>query len=64
VSERELNTYLAAQTAEDREVSFTLTAHNLHPETLALLTGMHPACFDPEGHALVQGIHDWKAAQE
>lgn len=44
-------------------VSFTLTAKDLHPETLALLTGMHPAHFDAEGHALVQKIIDKKEAQ-
>jgi hypothetical protein len=53
-----------AQTDEDRDVSFTLTAKDVHPETLALLTGMHPAHFDAEGHALVQGIIDRKRGLE
>lgn len=50
--------YLQSLIPEDREVSFTLTAKDMHPEALALMTGMHPAHFDTEGRALVQGILD------
>lgn len=54
----------AAQTDEDKDVSFTLTATGLHPEFMALLTGMHPAHFDAEGHALVEGIIERKEATD
>lgn len=43
------------------EFTATFPLKDMHPEALALMTGVHPACFDPEGHALVKAIHDRKA---
>lgn len=40
------------------EFTATFPIRNMSGETLALMTGMHPAHFDPEGHALVDGILD------
>lgn len=33
-----------------------LPLEDVHPEALALMTGLHPAHFDTEGHKLVRDI--------
>jgi hypothetical protein len=45
------------------EFSAVFPVRNMSGETLALLTGMHPAHFDVEGIALVEGIIERKEAK-
>lgn len=54
------------QTAEDREVSFTLTHRSMQGEALALMTGLPVENFDihAEGRALVDGILERKKASD